>query len=89
MVCTLKYELRYRGNRFYYITIRFDSLNKHVFLLPQVCNDSSMNNFTIVYFALSPYFDTDGIHNLRTAQLIFKYVYYYNGVKNNRIMAKE
>ena len=44
-----------------------------MFLLLQVYDNISVNNFTLVYFALLPYFDRDGIHNLRYAQLIFNY----------------
>ena len=43
-----------------------------MFLLPRVYDNSSVNNSTLVSFALSPYFDRDGIHNLRTTRLIFK-----------------
>ena len=44
----------------------------NVFLLPRVNDNSTVNNFTLVSFALLPYFDRDRIHSLRTARLIFK-----------------
>ena len=43
-----------------------------MFLLQRVYDNNSANNFTLLSFALSSYFDRDGIHKLETAWLIFK-----------------
>ena len=47
----------------------------NLFFLLRVYDNSSANNFTLVCFALSPYFDRDGIHKLKNckANIYVKY----------------